>query len=91
MKVRVFLKDPDAFYDAVREVEEAQAPKVAEAFTGVGAHPSADLIDAVGEEIRDAISRRLGEWIEFGECVTLEFDIEAGTARVVPLSELAEG
>lgn len=89
MKVRVFLKDPDAFYDAVREVVDVQAPKVAEAFTGVGAHPSAALIGEVGQEIRDAASDVMGAWVEFGECVTLEFDIDAGTARVVPLEELA--
>jgi len=35
------------------------------------------------EERANAVSRILRKWIQYGECVTIEFDTEKGTATVL--------
>jgi predicted ATP-dependent Lon-type protease len=77
MKFRVTLKDPDAFYEAIREaIKESLA----------ATHPLADAErEAIRELRRDSVSASIERWVEYGEYVTIEFDIEAMTATVVPL------
>lgn len=35
------------------------------------------------EELEEDLKEKLSKWIEYGELVTIEFDLEAGTAKVL--------
>lgn len=78
MKVKVFIKDTDVLQDAVEEAvdEELKNSGLAE-----------DEQEAVrGLRVEKALDVA-GEWWEYGEYITVEFDTEARTARVVPVDE----
>ncbi len=70
MIVRVTLKDPDAFYDAIQEAVEKTRPE--------------GLSDSEWRDIREGrhASTRL-PFVLYGEYVTVEFDTDARTAVVV--------
>lgn len=34
-------------------------------------------------DMSEELKKFLGKWLKYGECVTIEFDTEAGTAKVV--------
>jgi hypothetical protein len=76
MKVRVTLKDPDGFYDGVQEAAKQQCS----AIDGLDEDERELLLEKRVERIGEAME----SWVEYSEYVTLEFDIEAGTAIVVP-------
>jgi hypothetical protein len=59
MKMRITLKDPDGFYEAIRS--ESSRLGIPEGVAWESIKP----------------------WVEFSEYVTLEFDLEEGSARVV--------
>lgn len=76
MKIRVTLKDPDGFYDCVKDaVEEIVAYEF----------PTADddEQEAIIEKRTNKVWQALEPWVEYQEYVTLEFDTEKGTAEVV--------
>ena len=78
MKLKVFIKDTDVLQDAVEEAvdEELKNSGLAE-----------DEQEAVRELRVEKALDVAGEWWEYGEYITVEFDTEARTARVVPVDE----
>ena len=78
MKVKVFIKDTDVLQDAVSEAvdEELKNSGLAE-----------DEQEAVRELRIEKALDVAGKWWEYGEYITVEFDTEARTARVVPVDE----
>ena len=78
MRVKVFIKDTDVLQDAVSEAvdEELKNSGLAE-----------DEQEAVRELRIEKALDVAGEWWEYGEYITVEFDTEARTARVVPVDE----
>jgi len=76
MKIKVMLKDPDGFYEAVSE-------SVAESVDAI----EGDLTEYEKESVRDRRHEEIDEfmrhWVEHGEYVTLEFDTLAKTATVL--------
>ena len=77
--ITVTLKDPDTMYDAVQDHvdEELKASNLPE--------DEQELVkDARVEKYSDILS----PFFEYGEYLTVEFDTDTKTARVVPSSEL---
>lgn len=73
MKLAVTLKNPDAFDNAVDAIADGQL----------------DLLDLTDEQkfaIRDirveTIKKKLGEWVFYGEYITVDFDLIEMTATV---------
>ena len=74
MEVKIYMKDPDAVYEAVQDAVEREVAGIA------------DLSD----EERDllvpfrvgAVMTSLAQWLEFGECLTVVFDTDASTAMI---------
>ena len=78
MKVKVFIKDPDVLQYGVEESvdEELKNSGLAE-----------DEQEAVRELRIEKALDVANTWWEYGEYITVEFDTEARTARVVPVDE----
>ena len=78
MKVKVFIKCPDVLQDAVEESvdDELKNSGLAE-----------DEQEAVRELRIEKALDVANTWWEYGEYITVEFDTEARTARVVPVDE----
>ena len=78
MEVKVFIKDTDVLQDAVEEAvdEELKNSGLAE-----------DEQEAIHELRVEKALDVAGEWWEYGEYITVEFDTETRTARVVPVDE----
>lgn len=75
MKIRVLLKDPDNFSDTVDEAVRAslavlKLPKEEE--------------DAIFETRRETVWKKLSKFVDCQEYLDVEFDLEAGTATVLP-------
>lgn len=75
MKFIVTMKDPDGPYDSVPDAVKAWLVA-----SGLPAHEQKLLEESRREEL-DAFK---GQWMEFGEYVSIEFDTDAGTATVLP-------
>lgn len=76
MKVRIHLKSPDAVGDAIAEAAFSAALRLCPG-------GDADEVEAVREIAEEKIKKNLERWIEFGEYVTVEFDLERMTASVL--------
>lgn len=72
MKYRIMLKDPDGVYESVKDEVSRSIPE------GLGD----DEYKAVLEERMEEAWDKLRRWIWYQEYVTIEFDTDAGTARV---------
>lgn len=77
MKISITLKDPDGFYESVREAVENEVAKL----SGL----SEDEKDELIESRKESVFEDLGKWVEYNEYVTIEFDTEAQTATVIKL------
>ena len=75
MKFRLTMKDPDGVSDSVDECVR----KSMQGRDGLSERELAALEDIRRQETNDFVAR----WIEYGEYVTIEFDTDAGTAKVV--------
>lgn len=77
-KILVTLKDPDVLHDSIAEhvTNELAASELPD-----------DEQDALREVRIDKYSKILEDWFEWGEYVTLEFDTDAKTARVLTNEE----
>lgn len=80
--IRFYLKDPDGFYESVTdyvmdEIEEERLDELREL----------NLDDKFIDAKRDAIFEKLEKWVDFHECVTLEYDPITDTMRVVELNK----
>lgn len=78
MKVRITFKDPDGPDDAIEEAFDNadDLPKDEEEREAV--------VEMRVEKLREALTDK---WLPYGEYVTLEYDTEADTMRVVPKRE----
>lgn len=72
MKFMIMLKDPDGFDDGIGDAAEASLPQ------GLSRDERQAVMDMRTEEIAEALKR----WVSDGECISVEFDTEAGTATV---------
>jgi hypothetical protein len=76
MKIGVTFKDPDGVYESI-----AQA--MAEQERGLVAGGMADdEAEAAIEIRREKVGDALRRWVEYGEYLTVEFDLDAHTATV---------
>lgn len=77
-KILITLKDPDTMHDAIEdhvtnELSSSELPQ--------------DEQDALREVRIEKYANIIGDWFGWGEYVTLEFDTEAKTARVLTTEE----
>ena len=75
MKIRITLKDPDGFWDAVTDAVESEVSEI----TGI----SEDEKEELTESRRDDAFDLLSKWVEYKEYVIIEFDTESQTATVI--------
>lgn len=76
MKFRITMKDPDGVYDCVKDAAKEWANKITEV--------DEDEREALVESKHEKLQELCREWFEYGEYLTVEVDIEAGTCTVVP-------
>lgn len=77
MKIEVYLKDPDGFYEGVSKAVSDSLQDL----------PLSDKErDVVHEERIHSWTDKLSKWVEYGEYVTLVFDLENNTATVKELN-----
>lgn len=76
MKILVYLKDPDGFWDGVIEAARESVDDLGGKLT------REDRILVEEKRSREAWGF-INQWVEYKECVLLEFDTEAKTATVV--------
>lgn len=76
LTVRVTFKDPDVVGDAVKEAVHEWAEKH---LAGLDPEEREAAEDLRAEKVRAALS----EWVRYGEYITVEFDLDAKTARVL--------
>ena len=78
MKIKVYLKDSDGFWDGVKdsvnELVKELGSKLSEKEKGIVAE----------SRVKDAWEF-VSQWVEYKECVVLEFDTDAKTATVVKI------
>jgi hypothetical protein len=75
MKLTISWKTPDATDYTIREAAE----RAVEAQEGVDPEERDWLIQEQAEALSDALER----WVGYGEVITIEFDLTAGTATVL--------
>ena len=77
-KIRMTLKDPDGVSDTIYDTVQEQLDAL-------------NIPEDEKEELRDVkyqkVSRGLEKWIDSGEYIKIEFDLEAGTAVVLPAKD----
>lgn len=78
MKIRITLKSPDALEDQVNRAIADAMPADA---------PDDDATDELHETLKLSVWKRLERWISYKEYVTIEFDLDAGTAIVLDRNE----
>ncbi len=74
MKIVVSFKTPDALEYAIKEHLEAEQ---------VADDDGMPDPENGHDDMFDELKEKLSEWVEYGECVSIEFDTEAGTATVL--------
>lgn len=74
MKIRVTLKEPDSFHDAIKFAVK----KEIEPLLSGDKHEDKYLADEKTEEVKNFLSK----WVQYSEYITVEFDTELGTATV---------
>jgi len=75
VKIRIQLKDPDGFWDAVTEAVESNIGEI----EGLSTDETESLVESRREEAFELIS----PWVEYNEYIVIEFDTEAQTATVI--------
>ena len=79
MKIRVTLKDPDGFYDCVKDAVKEEVDKI----EGLDDDEKEELVESRLEDTWDELEK----WVSYKEYVTIEFDTKEGTARVLEEGE----
>jgi hypothetical protein len=74
MKIQVTLKDPDGFSNSIDEA-------VQKSLSDLGLEE--DEMEPLIERRREKVEAKLERWVRYNEYVTVEFDLDAGTATVV--------
>lgn len=88
MKITITIKDPDGFYDSIRDCAKKEArEKYPELYLKTEDDKLAqrEFNELVKELIKE-IEAKLEKWVRFSEYATLEFDLEAKTAIVKPVN-----
>ena len=78
MIVKVYLKDPDGFYESIQE----SVKRTLQSLDGLSDTERGLLMESRMEEA----GNKMRKWVEYGEYVTLEFDLDTMTAGVVERS-----
>ncbi len=76
MKIKISFKTPDAVSNAI-----------ADAFGTEATDPHGDSVTVIDDDVyekAEAAREKLRKWVMYGEYITIEFDLEAGTATVLP-------
>lgn len=81
MKIVVTLKDPDGFYEGVRDsvIDDISHNNLTDKL-------SIDEFDKLVEIRKEKAFKALTRWVEYQEVVTIEFDTETNEAHVLPVS-----
>lgn len=77
MKFKVYLKDPDGFYESVQDAAKESVEQSGR--LNLDQEELEQLVESRFEKANEAISK----WVEYSECVTIEFDTDAMTATVL--------
>ena len=75
MKFTSYIKDPDGFSNGVKEAVKSEVDRIEE----LDDEERDDLIESRQEKLWD----QLQPFIQYQECMKIEFDTEAGTATVL--------
>lgn len=75
MKIKITLKDPDGFYDSVKE-------SVKDSLSDLGLDK--DEMEVLLERRLEKTWDKLEKWVDCQEYVNLEFDLDTMTAVVAP-------
>lgn len=86
MKLRVHLKDPDALGDAAREFGFQEAKKRLGVAYGNEEIPNEEM-DNLSKYWRSYVMEASKSWFKWEEYVTVEIDLLAKTATVIPTGE----
>lgn len=81
MIVQVQFKDPDGVYDSIKEAVEASLQKI----EALDDDEREQLTETRTEKLKDILEK----WITYGEYLTVEFDTDAMTAKVVEAKSLS--
>jgi hypothetical protein len=82
MKIRITLKDADGVIDGISQAASDNVNfNVPEGL--LSKYQQDSMKSDVAEIVGDAIYSKLSKWIEAGEYVTIEFDLDELTATVV--------
>jgi hypothetical protein len=82
MKVRCYFKDPDTMPDAVSDaVHKSERP------SGISVGEWQSIKASRTCEVQSDI---VDKWMDYGEYIMVEFDTDAGTATVIPRSEIKQ-
>lgn len=76
MKIQIQFKDPDGFYDCVRDAVKSSLSELK------GLDP--DERESLIEERHNKVAEKCRQWIKYGEYVAIEIDTDSGTATVLP-------
>ena len=76
MKFKVILKDPDGFFESIKEAAE-------KSLNGT-TFSDEDEFERLSEIRFEKIQESISKWVEYSEYITVEFDTTANTATVVP-------
>ena len=76
MKFEITLKDPDGFYESIQQACEDYCTATYPNMTDKGE------IELITENRKELIENFLSKWVEYGEYINLEADMEAGTLTV---------
>lgn len=82
MKMRLTFKDPDVLADARDHILYTSKKQLMHELKLSESGASAEA-----EERYKKMDRLVGQYMEYGEYITVEFDDETGTARVVSNNE----
>ena len=75
------MKDPDTCHDAAVDAVRSEV---------IAMKLPADETEALIDVRLDKVQIALSKFVEYGEYVGIEFDTDAGTARVLTVKEIAE-
>lgn len=79
MKISIYMKTPDAVDNAVHDALDMKY----DAVDGIIVNTNDPRESMEYQEDKESISNLCKKWFEWGECVKLELDTDAGTMTVV--------
>lgn len=79
MKIRVYIKDPDGVGDAIRDAINAQ-------FDEQKIYDKEER-EVLSEIRKEKLGEKLSKWIDCGENIILEFDLDTMAATVMTRHE----